>query len=536
MIGHDVMLAAKTRTMRVRADARRPALAAVALLIPICLVYLWFPGDGDQTVFEVGARRLAEGGVYYRDFWDIKQPGIYWFFQVGLSLGVGVVGPRLLEIAGVLLGGLVVWRLASGWRLHPVVQLVSPALVLGSYLLLSHRAGVTQIEGLLNPWLIAVFALTWPSPSQGGAARSLRRWGAAGLAMGWIAVLKPLYLPIPAALILGALVVSRSSAPARLARLGAAVGAAAVPVLAATAYFAWNGALPLAWLSTVQLPVETVEQTPLWAGWHRWKDLVIGPILPLAAIALITAPRRGTLVREITLIMTGLVALALAWPQFPGQYRMLMLATPCGLLAVVGADVVWRWVDRPAVGLVRRRTMVMGVAAVLMMPMMWGPQRLVANAGEIPAWGLGEDARNARDFVLLGEHHDLETAPVRDQISAGTPIYVFGHPQLYELVDTEPAVAISGWDVDSKPLRVWRELDRELVQAQPEWIYVEGAYQDAERGYLDVIARRAPKTASMLATRYEKVASVPHGVWYRTAAPGSACGIPCDNRLDRQPG
>ena len=127
------------------------AVWSVALLVPICLVYLWFPGDGDQTVFEVGARRLSDGGVYYRDFWDIKQPGIYWFFQAWLSLGVGVVGPRLLEIAGVLAGGVVLWRLTAGWDLHPHVRVVAPALVLGSYVLLSHRAGVTQIEGCSTP-------------------------------------------------------------------------------------------------------------------------------------------------------------------------------------------------------------------------------------------------------------------------------------------------------------------------------------------------------------------------------------------------
>ncbi len=525
MLSHDVGLSQEIELVSARHRGWRLAVAGQALLVPIFLVYLWFPGDGDQTVFELGARQMADGAVYYRDFWDIKQPGIYWFYQLGLSLGVGVVGPRLLEIAGAAVAGVVVWRLAARWGLHPFVQVVSPALVLGTYLLLSHRAGVTQIEGLLNPWLLAVFALTWPARPGGAAARPIRRWALAGLAVGWIAVLKPIYLPIPAVLMLGALVVSRASASARLARLGAAAGAASLPVLAAVAYFAWNGALDLAWLSTITLPVETVQQTQLSDGWHRWKDLVIGPILPLAGLALLTARRRGTLVREITLALSGLVALGLAWPQFPGQYRMLMLAAPCGVLAMVGADVLWRWVVRSRPGVVRRRVTVLGIAAVLMAPMMWGPQRLLANASEIPSWGLAEDARNARDFVLLGEHHDLEVAPVSNQISPGTPIYVFGHPQIYEVVDAVPAVAISGWDVDSKPRRVWTELDRQLAEARPEWIYV-------ENGYLDLIARRSPQVAKVVATRYRLAASVPRGAWYRTETPGQPCVIRCDTQFD----
>lgn len=506
-----------------------PVVLSAALLVPICLVYLWFPGDGDQAVFEVGARRLSEGGVYYRDFWDIKQPGIYWFFQAGLSLGLGVVGPRLLEIAGVLGAGVLLWRVAAGWGVHPSVQVVAPVLVLGSYVLLSHRAGVTQIEGLLNPWLILVCALTWPVPPQGGPVRPVPRWALAGLATGVIAVLKPLYLPIPAVLLLGALAASRTSPSRRLTRLGAALACAALPVLATLAYLAWHGVLSLAWLTNVQLPVETSQQTELAAGWHRWKDLVVGPILPLAVVALLTARRRGTVVREVTLALTGLVAIALTVPQFPGQYRLLMLAAPFGLLAVVGADVVWRWVERARPGRPRRRLAVLLVAALLAVPLTWGPQRLIANAGDIEAWGLGEDARNARDFVLLGERHDLEVVDVRDRISPGTPVYVFGHAQVYELVDAVPAIAISGWDVDSKPSRVWRELDRELELARPAWIYI-------EHGYHGLIADRAPRLDGMLQTDYHLAATGRRGDWFRTDEPGRPCGVPCDNRLADQPG
>src|SRR5690349_8931244 len=122
----------------------------MALLLPLCAVYLWYPQDADGVLFELGARRLAAGAVYYRDLWDIKQPGIYWVYQAGLALGAGVVGPRLLEIAGVLGGGLLAALLARGWRLHPVAVAAAPVLVVGSYLLMTHRGGVLVVEGLCN--------------------------------------------------------------------------------------------------------------------------------------------------------------------------------------------------------------------------------------------------------------------------------------------------------------------------------------------------------------------------------------------------
>ena len=470
---------------------------------------------------------MAEGAIYHRDFWDVKQPGIYWFFQLGLALHLDVVGPRLLEIAGVLLGGLLVWRLACSWRVGPGARLLSPVLVLGSYLLLTHRAGVTQIEGLLNVWLVAVVALTWPSRPAGGPARSVLRWGAAGAVAGVVGLLKLVYLPLPAVLFAGALLVSRVPHRARLIRIAAAAAGCAAVLLGAVGYFAWNGALEHTWITSVTIPLETARELNVSKGWFRWKDLVVNPLLPLSVAALLTARRRGTVIREGTLAGMALLAVLLAWPQYPGQYRMLMLAAPVGLLAVVGADVVWRWTAREGRVRAVRRAIVLGTAVVLSLPMLWGPQRLFANRSEIPGWGLGEDARNSRDFVLLGQDHDRKVRDLRGRIAPGTAVYVFGHPHIYELLDVYPAISISGWDADAKPRRVWAELERELVAARPEWIYVEYEWSR----YRSIIPERAPKVAAMLNTSYTVASSASHGAWYRTASPGRPCGIPCRNDL-----
>src|ERR1044072_2235741 len=52
------------------------------------------PFTWDQAVFALGAERLLAGGRLYVDYWDFKQPGIFWFFALaGRLFGVDEGGP-----------------------------------------------------------------------------------------------------------------------------------------------------------------------------------------------------------------------------------------------------------------------------------------------------------------------------------------------------------------------------------------------------------------------------------------------------------
>src|SRR5262249_7866699 len=54
---------------------------ALAIVAALGASRLEQPFHGDQAFFTVGAQKLAHGAVLYRDFWDFKQPGIYWFYE-----------------------------------------------------------------------------------------------------------------------------------------------------------------------------------------------------------------------------------------------------------------------------------------------------------------------------------------------------------------------------------------------------------------------------------------------------------------------
>jgi hypothetical protein len=71
----------------------------LVVLAVLGLIHLPYPFGGDQALFLLGAAALDRGEVLYVDFWDNKQPGIYFFFWLaGHLFGFSEAGVHLLEL------------------------------------------------------------------------------------------------------------------------------------------------------------------------------------------------------------------------------------------------------------------------------------------------------------------------------------------------------------------------------------------------------------------------------------------------------
>src|SRR5262245_65009137 len=104
---------------------------------------------GDQAIHLLGAEKLRDGGVLYRDIWDLKQPGIFWFYYVGGRLfGFTNLGIHAFELV-CLLGAAVFVQLATrplfeSRRMASLASLLS----VGSYYAVATRWHLTQIESI----------------------------------------------------------------------------------------------------------------------------------------------------------------------------------------------------------------------------------------------------------------------------------------------------------------------------------------------------------------------------------------------------
>ena len=59
------------------------AAIAVTLIAGLGALKLLTPLDGDQALFLYFAQAIDNGERLYVDVWDMKQPGVFWFYWLG---------------------------------------------------------------------------------------------------------------------------------------------------------------------------------------------------------------------------------------------------------------------------------------------------------------------------------------------------------------------------------------------------------------------------------------------------------------------
>ena len=96
-----------------------PASCLAALLtvgVPIFLAMgLWV----DATLYDVGARTLMDGGVYYRDLFDTNLPGMVWLHVVVRALFGW--SPQAIRAVDLVVVAGIVWIL-SRWFRPPAIR------------------------------------------------------------------------------------------------------------------------------------------------------------------------------------------------------------------------------------------------------------------------------------------------------------------------------------------------------------------------------------------------------------------------------
>ncbi len=456
---------------------------------------LWWPDNWDNALFVAGARQLDRGGEYYRDVWDIKQPGIYWFHQLGGLADASGLGARVLEAALAVLAAWLVTVVVAGWPLQHRTRQLAPTLVVGPALWWSFRGGIGQVESLMVVSLLIVLAAT--TRGTGRWQSSIPSWFVAGVATGWIGVMKLLYLPLPAVLLVFALVeVGRRGRSRPAGSAVAAVVGRAVAVLAGTVlplglfagFVARQGLWHIAWWTSVQLPPQVLTVVTPWHSAGERAELARSVVAlfvltgPLALLALLTARRRAG-VPERSLAAVAVLAAALTVPQLWTPYRYLIVTVPVGLLAVAGLQqLLDRWTARaerrgsPWPGWAKGAALAVG--ALLALLPAEPALALALTAGRHP-WGLDPRSRILRGTVAT--YGDPLTAVEDADVMVGRvhendPVYVLGDPSVLQVLRARPGAEIMGWSLEVMPRRVVDEAARELARSRPRWVYVHDIY------------------------------------------------------------
>jgi hypothetical protein len=502
---------------------RRLELIALGGILLLALAHLPYPFGGDQALFTVGAQELAQGAVLYRDFWDFKQPGIFWFYWLaGRLFGFDEVGVHTLELLYLLaLAVVLLLTLRARFR-SPFVLALVPLLVVGHYYLVSDWWHLTQVEGLVG---FPLYLTAWLTSGPDGPAP---RWRLVlgGVTGGAALVFKLMFAPIVLAFVLTAVLERRRVSAERLGRTLAQVllpiaGGLLLSVGAVVGFCAWTGGLDEALWTWFAFPLEVVRELPPPQLWRLFSglDWFLHGFASLAALAVLGAAadgrRRDPLVRDLVWwCALGLVVI-LVQAQSWWAYHYHLLGLPLGVLAAFGLDEAWSRGTRARVFADSRRAKA-ALLAGLLLCLLPSATLMVRKFGyllkEDLAWR--PEAR-ARYRAAVSEPYATAARDASFLAEPGSvpgPIFVFGDPLYYVVSGRRQAIPLNGWFMEMAPAAQWREVARQLGDARPPYVFV-AAIEAA------LIRQHSDELSALLASAYRELRRSPAGIWYiRTTA------------------
>lgn len=488
-----------------------PSLAVAVLGI----VHVPGPFTGDQALYALAGEAILDGATLYRDFGDIKHPGVHGFYALAQAL-FGWAGTsaeaqvRLFELL-VLLGlGLFLQAALRARLAWPALAAMAPIATAGAYYATATSWVLTQPEALPGP-LLCVAA--WLAAPRAGVAAGPLRFVAAG-ALGATAIVFQGHMVAVPIVMLAFACFRGGGLRQAIPIIAGFVGLLGLFVLA----FAAQGAAGALWDVYVAYPLAAAEQVPAERqGFARIRDSLLsylrafGPLLLLGCGVLFRVRHvgRDTFAAQhalwgLTALVTLLLESRTSWP-----FHFLYLLVPTGVLAVYGVDALARFLQERTQA---RRLPVVGAAALIVLALTpalvvkWAPTA-AAVARHVAREGFGDFAAYRQAVDTHYRAIDEATAFLRDDAAAPGPIYVFGHPLFYILSGREQALVRNGWGWEVALRRHWDELPTALDERRPAYVLISA---DVE----PMIAENSPETLIWLASALEVSHTDAFGTWY----------------------
>lgn len=458
-------------------------VASFVALVLIAAIYLPFPLKGDQAMFLYGAHEMANGARLYVDFWDMKQPGIFWFYQAaGELVRFDQIGVRTLELLWALaLAVLLTIWMAPELRqqaLVPWVSLYSVGIAYGATYWDTVYGG--QVEFLVAlPIAATLFFLLRKT---GSIAARTRLDILAGVCVAIVVIFKLVLALIPAALIalivLRAITAERQSAADVLVQRLLPIAAGFCGCIALAAGYFWaQGSLSEAWWANLVYPrlaIEEFPHAPLWRMRASIETFLIAmwPLLPLVVIGVIGGLRRRSFYVLALLVWIVAAALAvliqvLSW----WLYHFALFVIPFGLLALFGIDSCLTWLARKEIRATVRRTVAVLLCAVpllvgVLVPALHHFSRVWLSGP--PPW---------KNLYAFADRADRIVASLRkgaaflnEPTAHPGAIGVLGDPRMVAVSGRRPVPEINGWTY-FLPSQLAQEAE-DLRQARPPYVYV----------------------------------------------------------------
>lgn len=501
-------------------------IIVLALIVVAGLIHLPHPFDGDQTVFTIGAMKISKGALLYRDFWDMKPPGIFVFYLLaGRLFGFTEVGIHTLELLYMTTFAAVLLITLKGYFESRAIASLVPLLTVGVYYGLTGSWHLTQIESLVGfPLFLTIWFASLPSRPKDRTAVWLFLSGVMG---GVVLLFKFIFLPLVLsfwlAAVLDAVLRKGERIPKALLRMGVPILIGLLlPLLIVFSYFASQGALDLVRYAFFEYPARAVAELPGRRIGHLPRSLLwfLKSFTPLTALCFVWAysalsKRRGW--REMNLVFINLVLWVviglgviivqrLSW----WDYHYMLLFVPLGILAAQGLDQLWKRVKEAQPSLAAGTGL---VAVALALALLFSPFLASLAQKSLYLTYFGFARRREQRLLYQSEVNSdykialSETEFLAQPESLPGGIFVGGNPLYYYLSGREQAIPTEGWMLEYLLPEQWQQLREQLSAASPPYIFM-------ETSFLKLLPDRSPETVHFIEERYRVLRTSGAGNWY----------------------
>lgn len=484
------------------------------VIVMIGLIHLPFPFNGDQALFNLGALEMQQGKLLYRDFWDLKQPGIFYFyFLAGTLFGFNEIGIHVFELIYMVFFSIILLLSLKSYFQHQIIASLVPLLTVGVYYIVSGSWHLTQVEALVGFPLFICLWLTYQSFKYEGKQRFFLLL-LSGFAGGIVLIFKFIFLLILLSfwltLLIYSVVIKRQKIKKVFVEICLSIFLGIIfPILFFVSYFAWFNSLSILYQTFFLYPPRIAanfgfnKSRLIWG--LKWFLQSFSPLLLMGVLTIDVSMRKGKNLLTLLLFLwcvSGLGVIFLQrWSMW--EYHYLLLFVPVGILATKGLDILWQ----PFKELSYRITIILTLL-LLLSPFIYTLTKksavLVQNN-----FALTEDTRLKYQTVLRPIYSSLrsEADIISQPTSLPGKIYVAGDPSIYYLSGRTQAISLNGWSLEYFLPEQWPELLEQLDSSKPPYIYIDSTYQA-------IIKKTFPKMLEFLSQRYRILQQNNKGIWY----------------------
>lgn len=492
--------------------------------------------SGDQALFLTYSKAISNGAILYRDVWDIKQPGILFFYLVaGRLFGFTEIGIHLAEIIYWLGFSLFLIIGLRKYFSNPFFAVLIPLFTTGIYYSVSGSVQLTQVEGLVG---IPLFLSLWCCQKFLERPDKKSLLLLSGFCGGIVLTLKLLFITILFAFwfclfAYCCFLFFKKDAKRILISSGLIVFGLLIPIAPVVFYFAENDALGDLWYTTFVYPYNAAitinkmeNRTGVLINGLEWFFKSYFPAISLALIFLLfnlkfllraRRQKEKFVPRRENFLFTGLFVWAfagfaviliqkLSW----WDYHYSLLIIPLGILAVKCIEKIFEEINT---GVINRSKTPAYLLLMLMIVLLFVPtwRRLVhklVQASRVETMKIG-----SREFGVTGdsaEDYKSISADTEFLLKENPPpaIFVVSNPLYYYLSDSTPIFASNGAMSDMFTDYEWNRLDREMSEKRPKYIFI-------ETRLIEPIAEENPWFINTLRQNYSVYSTGARGSFYK---------------------